>query len=361
MRMFFKKKNKKLPSKVKYQSSQFRTKLTRARSYERRSGGWASFSRTIKTWRWSARTWLFAASGVGVFCLAVYIVFYPNWFFIQKVQIVGGRTVLGQELQGQVERYLTQRTYFISHRNLLFLPKHDLQNYLLAVNPAVWRIEEIKKQWPHSLLVRIVPRDPAFIVTTNDGTWLISNDGLVVPTVADPPTMLPIVAYGLKRPELGQTYFSRNLLATLTAIKKDFSALTGLPSPSAVVLKPVLLDVRAGSSFNAPLSATQSAGAAFTPPVSLPQISNVMPEEVQVVVPKSNPISTFSVLLQVADNFDEVFRQLQVLLAKQSADRLQNLAYVDMRFSGKAFICLQNTPCAKSVELVPNPAPTVSK
>lgn len=340
------KNKKKLPSKVKYQSTQFRTKLARARTYQRNSGGLSKYVRYFRSKQWSFRLWLFALAGLGLFIFLVYLVFYPNWLYIREVKIVGARTALEQELRGQVERYLDQRTFLVPHKNLLFLRSHDLQSYLLAVNPGVWRVDEIKKHWPHALTVQIVPRDPAFTVTTQEGTWLVSNDGLTLPSTTQQTNTLAISANGLKAPELGKVYLSGNLLATLTAVKKSFAALTGLPSPTQVVLKPVVLDARLSPTTNSMPVAT---GSVAPPPADLGMstASDLMPEEVQVVVPASGLVSAFNVLLQTTSDFDEVFRQLQVLLSKQGSDRLQHLAYIDMRFAGKAFICLQNTPCAR--------------
>lgn len=346
---------KKLPSKVKYQSTQFRTKLARARTYQRNSGGLSKYVRYFRSKHWSFRAWLLVFSAVGLFIFLVYLVFYPNWLYIREVKIVGARTALEQELHGQIDRYLDQRTFFVPHKNLLFLSPHDLQSYLLAVNPGVWRVDEVKKQWPHALTVQIVPRDPAFTVITQEGTWLVSNDGLTLPSTTQQTNTLVITAKGLKAPELGKVYLSGNLLSTLTAVKKSFAALTGLPSPTQVVLKPVVLDARLSPT---PGTVPAATGSVLAPVADLgiSTTTDLMPEEVEVVVPASGSVSGFSVLLQTASTFDDVFRQLQVLLSKQAPDRLQHLAYIDMRFSGKAFICLQNTPCAKP-EGVPAPQP----
>lgn len=355
------KNKKKLSSKVKYQSSRFKNKLARARTYQRHPGGWSKFVRQLRSLRWSFRGWLLVVFACVFVCSALYVVFYPNWFFVRGVAVVGARVALEQELQGQISRYLTQRRFFIPHKNLLFLSTEDLRAYVLAVNPDVWRIEEVRKRWPHSLIVRVVPRDPAFTVTTGEGVWLVSNDGLTLPGTSEPVNTLPITAVGLKNPELGKSYFSGNLLTTLMAVKKDFAALTGLPNPTQAVLKPVILDTYVQGALgasNTTSPATQSVGA-IESQSSKPVVSDLMPEEVLVQVPGSGQVSAFGVLLQVAGNFDEVFRQLQVLISKQSPDRLQHLSYIDMRFPGKAFICLQNTPCAQAVGTTPSmPTPT---
>lgn len=342
---------KRLPSKVKYQSSQFRTKLARARTYQRNPAGWSKYARLFRSRQWSVRVGVCVLMGVALFIFAMYLIFYPNWLHIRTVRIVGVRTALEQELRGQVERYLEQRTYFVPHKNILFLNESDLRSYILTVNPGVWRVEEIKKQWPHSLTVHVVPRDPTFRVTTQEAEWLISNDGLTLPATQQHANTLLVAANGLPAPELGKPYLNGNLLATLTAVKKSFAALTGLPQPTQVVLRPVVLDAPAPVVNGAPV-ATDSTTPAIA--LSTPIVSNLMPEEVEVVVPPSESAAGFRVLLQTARTFDEVFRQLQVLISKQEPERLQRLAYIDMRFAGKAFICLQNTPCAKSVEITPS-------
>lgn len=358
--MLFKKNKKKLPSKVKYQSTQFKTKLARARTYQRNSGSWSKFIRQIQSWRWSFRTWLFATVAVIVFFFGLYISFYPNWFFVSDIKVVGARIGLEQELRGQIDRYLAQRSFVLPHRNLLFLSRADLQSYILAVNPGVWRVDEVKKEWPHTVVVRVAPRDPAFTVTTHEGTWLVSNDGLTLPSTMQAANTLLVAAQGLKKPELGQNYFTGNLLATLAAVKKDFVSLTGLPAPTQVVLKPVVLDTRVLNVPNSLPVATSALNTGSLVDPLAPVVSNLMPEEVLVSVPTGSQTSAFSILLQTAESFDDVFRQIQILISKQSPDRLQHLSYIDMRFTGKAFICLQNTPCAKPLEVVAPQAPAAT-
>lgn len=349
---------KKLPSKVKYQSSHFKTKLARARTYQRNPGGWSKFLRLIRSLRWSFRIWMCVLGLVVVFVFGLYLTFYPNWFFVKNIKVVGARIGLEQELHGQVDRYLDQRRFLIPHRNLLFLSRADVQSYILAVNPGVWRVDEVTKEFPHTLLVRVAPRDPAFSVVTHEGTWLISNDGLTLPSTMQAVNTLLVSAQGLKSPELGKSYFTGNLLATLAAIKKDFAALTGLPAPSAVVLKPVVFDTHMLNTPNVVPPATVAVSGTGQAELSTPVVSDLMPEEVSVLVPAGGQVSAFTVLLQTGNNFDDVFHQIQVLISKQSSDRLQHLSYIDMRFAGKAFICLQNTPCAKPLESVAPQAPT---
>lgn len=293
-----------------------------------------------------------------MFVFGLYISFYPNWFFVRDIKVIGARIGLEQELRGQVDRYLAQRTFVLPHRNLIFLSQTDLQSYILAVNPGVWRVDEVKKEWPHALVVRVAPRDPVFTVITHEGTWLVSNDGLTLPSTMQSVNTLLVSAQGLKSPELGKNYFTGNLLATLAAIKKDFAALTGLPAPSAVVLKPVVIDTHMLNSPNVVPPATAAYSGAGQSELSTPVVSDLMPEEVSVLVPAGGQVSAFTVLLQTGNNFDDVFHQIQVLISKQSSDRLQHLSYIDMRFAGKAFICLQNTPCAKPLEVVAPQAPT---
>jgi hypothetical protein len=297
--------------------------------------------------------------GVALFIFAMYLIFYPNWLHIRTVRIVGVRTALEQELRGQVERYLEQRTYFVPHKNILFLNESDLRSYILTVNPGVWRVDEVKKEWPHGLAVRVVPRDPTFTVVTQDGAWLISNDGLTLPEAQQNTNTLLVSAHGLKSPELGKVYLSGNLLAMLAAVKKNFAALTGLPQPIQVVLRPVVLDAQVAPVTHMVPVATDSITS--TPIASsTPVVSELMPEEAEVVVPASESAVAFRVLLHAASTFDEVFRQLQVLIAKQGPERLQRLAYIDMRFAGKAFICLENTPCARSESIAESQLPGVN-
>ena len=54
-------------------------------------------------------------------------------------------------------------------------------------------------------------------------------------------------------------------------------------------------------------------------------------------------------LLQLKQNPDDLKSQLDLVLSKQSRDRLQKIVYLDMRYAGRGYLCLESTPCAEKL------------
>lgn len=354
--MFKKQNQRKLDPRVKYQQRQFKGKLAKARGYQRPATG--SLAATLRKFNWKLALGVVIALGI-----AWYISFIPNFLFIRTVAVQGARGEVVAEVRVQVERYLENKYFVFPKKNLLFTSRRDLTSYLATANAHIWKVEKISKKWPHGLEITITPREPAFLWMRNGEQVLVANDGSVLPPneLKDTTSLLPLSGQFPVNTAVGSTVFEGKLLSSLTMLRDDFPKLTGLQKILSVELVPVLAESFAINptaqqiSNTAALSgAGKDAAATTTVPVQpLPRTSTVLdvpPRELKlrVAADASKAMPEFSILVDVDDATSDTLTRLKELLAGQSADRLSHLAYVDMRFDSRVYICLTTAPCAQS-------------
>ncbi len=346
--MFKKQKPRQLDPRVKYQQRQFKGKLARARDYQRPATG--SLAALLRKFNW--RLFFGVAA---IFAVAWYISFVPNFLFVRTIVVEGGRESVNAEVRGQVLRYIEGKYLVFPKKNLLFTSKRDLTSYVTTANAHVWKVDIIQKKWPHTLHIRIVPRESAFAWTSGEQQVFVANDGSVIPAseAGDISRLLPVFGKLPVRTDVGASVFTDNLLASLTILRNDFSHITALPTITRVDLVPVLAEsfpiTQPSSSGGAGQDVAATTTATPPPPTNIPTVLDVPPRELKVRVAAGNARSMpeFSVLLDIDDTNIATLTRLKQLLDGQSADRLKQLAYVDMRFDSRVYICLITAPCAK--------------
>lgn len=349
--MFKKHKPRQLDPRVKYQQREFKGKLAKARGYQRPAGG--SVAALLRKLNWKL-----LLGTVFLLGLAWYISFVPNFLFVRSVVVSGGSDVVSAEVRAQVLHYIEGKNFVFPKENLLFVSKRDVTSYLTTANVHVWKVTEVQKKWPHDLVVTIVPREPAFVWNANGQQIILANDGSVLPLgeVKDISALLPISGQLSASTAVGSPVLTDKLLSSLTVLKNDFSTTTGLPKLSGVELVPVLAEsfgvvppaAQVGQTAPAPVGQDLAATSATEPPKA-PRVLDVPPRELRarVTADTARGMGEFALLLDVDDTNASTLNRLKELLAGQSVDRLAHLAYVDMRFDSRVYICLTTAPCAK--------------
>jgi hypothetical protein len=231
----------------------------------------------------------------------------------------------------------------------MFLSTHDVAEYITSVNRHVMRVVSINKKLLRTLTIEIAERVPAFSFTDGGNHFVVSNDGTVLPQNESSQTsgsLLSVVGtVPGTLPTVGADYVSGALLTTLVKIRDGFSARTALPAPLSVELVPVVAAISSADSLQETGAMATPASSALAPAVPLLPVA---PQEVKVFVPAdpARYISSFYVLMNVDEHTDKTLDMLKLLILAQPQPRLSQLVYVDMRFPGKAFICLKGASCA---------------
>lgn len=347
--MFKQKQSKKLDPRVKYQRPQFKQQLARARSH-RRPSGMGFFGRLLLALR--GVRWRAVLIGLAIAAAAFYVCFVSNPLFTRTVVVNGVSDAVRSEIEQQAQQYLSGRYLALPRRNLLFLSRKDLADYIAVVNPHVWQVTRVEKQWPSTIVLSVLAREPVFAWSHESEHAVIGNDGTVLPEgEAQGRVLLTVTGLLPGRAVVGEKYVSGSVLSTLMVLKNSFASVTNMPELSRVEFVPLIAKEQAPLASPSPVAPT---GIGVVPtPTQLPPVPtplNVAPQELRAHVPAHPPRGTpsFVVLFSVSADTVDALQKLKILLAEQPASRLARLAYVDMRLPSRAFICLQNTPCATS-------------
>lgn len=351
--MIFRKKTKKRTSSRFIQAS-FQGRVKQASGYRRNSQG---FLRDLQVLRaLAAHVRVLPLLGIFVVTACIILaVYYPPLLHIRRIVVQGLPPTWASEVQQQAERYVADsRLFLFPGRHLALVDKRGLAEYLTTVNAHVERIDAVVRRWPHTLEVRAVPRFPAYAWSADrDGvTTLISNDGKILPE-SERGEATPLRVYGssLSTLSVGGQAFGGDLLKALEVVRVQFTARTGLGSIAAVRLVPLV----------AVTPAPLIGGAVM--PTTVPLVHPAVTHELWLEVPADSRLQTsdFVVLLDMATAIPEALDRLRVLLEKQSIERRKELAYVDVRFSSRAYLCVRSAACANAGLQLARPVPVAEE
>lgn len=334
--MLFKRK-KQIDRKTRFQQVAFKRELDKARGFKREARHESKYA--WFTWK---RFWV-GVGFISIIGVAFYSLCLPNFLFIKAVAVSGqGADAAGVEVS--VNRFLDEKVFYaFPRRNMLFLNTEHLQRYLIENNPAVYQISNVKKKvFSRTLELTVSPRTNRYILETSLGQlYIASNDGKVVGIKPPESPETDLVKIRVDRePQIGEKYFSDEQLSAFSAIHERFFPLLKLGFK--------LID--ASGSTRPDLV---NRGITLSPQEFIVETQPV-PERKQV---------SFMVFFDSRSDIALALDNLRLLLNNTASERLQQLAYVDMRFRGKSFICLLNAPCEKeppapeSSESVPGQPP----
>lgn len=318
--MFFRK-NKKIDSRVRFQNSRFKNRLQQARGYKRNvkilpQTDWGIFLSKIGLGSWLARSLTLL-----VLLFLVYLVYIPNFLFIKHLNITGLSEAAKPDVITSINSFLRKQLPS-PQKNLVLLSKAGLEEYLLKNNRDILKVNKISKKFPDTLNLDLSPRLDEFILETSTYTYIISNDGLVT-----------------GQPD---TRSSSTLPGTGGLIKLSSAANLGFGQQALTQEKVNFLSELAHSLPKIAKS-----------PISYFQITDLQTPDLTVYAENG-----FRVLFDFNSDVNETLSQLKVLFTQFSDAGFKKLAYVDMRFAGKGYICNKDAPCVNDINLQNNRATT---
>lgn len=360
--MFGRKKPKKLDPRIRYQHTDFTRKLDRARHYKRavkqsrESGGFDSYNFLPAL---GLKTVLAQALAIVIAAGLVYLIFVPNFLSAKTINIQGASGDDAVYVRADVQNYIGGAPFYNPRQNLLFLSKSGLSHSLLG-DSRIYKVTAIKKSFFHrSISVAVELKTQRFVVNRNNILYSVYNDGTVQDVItADPAQWLGLNPGTIKLKDdapdplsPGTKYLSDQFLGQLDRLIGRFTPVTGqdidyfaVPTVigAAPPPQPLADSTATGSSL-----ITQPPQPATTIISSLP----LQPDEVDVLVRKKIPnykgsAPDFKAMFDTSTDFETVLAKLQLLLSQMTPDRYNRLAYADMRFENRAFICLVGTACA---------------
>lgn len=383
--MFFKKKKPKLDAKVRFQHKQFTGKLKSASSY-RRSVVAVPETRFQKQ---LARVGLgskWSQAGLVLVLLAIaYIVYFPNVLTLENIQITGLSETQARDLEIEIRSQVADSNFFLAQRNLFFFSPDMVISAADKVK-SVYKIAEVKKNYQtKTLQVVAESKYEKYLVATPEQVLDVYNDGTFKSEAGvkridwlalDTPNMLK-VQFGLPiNAQPGAVIFEPSLRNYIDVLSERLKVLANLKiafysfkedAELPIIVEPTQEESGSEDSESTDNGQNQGENQSSTVDAqtqeqnteSVEGESQTQPEPVELKLPfnssevhvsfykGSDRRRTFRVIFDTTRDSAKSVEDLSLLLSQTAPERFEQLAYIDMRIEGKAFLCLLNAPCRK--------------
>lgn len=376
--LFFKKKQKKLDPKVRFQNRQFNQKLQQARTFKRAPKPIieSKLERFLHQIGLGSR--LLQALLVLLVIGIVYVIYIPNFLTLQKIIIEGTSDSDRSLIEASVRNALGSAPLYDPQRNLLFTSKSRIADAVLAVN-GVDTLQSISKEYANGTLrIKVLSKYEKYLVRTSDHVFDVYNDGTFKGEAGmardewddvENAYMLKVNIDAQVEAQQAMAFFTKSTVTYLTELQENANGIIGssvlyvnisnreinlkdeVTSEESEVVneqntvsdepEPIEIDGLDSASQKDLLRADQDANAVIDK-ISVP----ISPGQLEIIFQKGeNPNKTFRVIVNTKESAHDAVQRLNLLLSQTSADRYANLSYIDLRVKSRAYICLLNTVC----------------
>lgn len=344
--MFFKSKQKKIDSKIRFQQKGFTEKVRAAKSYKRTFQAVPETNQEKWLVGMGLDSWWSRGLVVIGILLLIYLVYIPNLLYTKIIHVAGVNDQQKNKVIEVTNNFFNDSTAFWPQQNILLLNKQKLEKYLIKNNQEILKVNKIKKGI-NSLSIEVEIKQPKFVLQTPKDSFILYNDGSVFQVMSDQqfssPDLTIIKTNKLEQLEVKQNFLSEQIINAISLLQKGYS--DEIKTPISYFEIPTLEKVK-------PLALTSEAEQA--------EVQNefvVVPDELNVYSPidlKVKDSRNFKAIFNTTSDINKSLTQLNALLVQMPQVQRNKLFYIDMRFSDRSFVCLVGTPCYSS-PLMPDP------
>src|SRR5918992_346011 len=138
------------------------------------------------------RRWIIAAASVAGVAVCIWAAFFSPLLSVRHVKVVGAEHTTPSEV--------ADAAGLSTEDNLLLVSTSEIATRSETL-PWV-RDAEVSRKLPGTVVVRVVERKPAMILTVTSGRWLIDRDGMVLDSLVGGGGDLPVLS-GFDPGEIG--------------------------------------------------------------------------------------------------------------------------------------------------------------
>jgi cell division septal protein FtsQ len=233
-----------------------------------------------------------------------YLFIFSEYLLITEVEVSGTSRIPKEQVSVYVLNMGAKRTALVPQNNYFLLSKNRLENNIKNSIPLIKEVAGFDRGWPNRLELKIVERDPGFVLFSNNSSFLIDDQGLVAKKDPDPAGLPVVIDQVMENFDLGEQLQSPKKIVFILSMFKQWD-----------------------SKISAPLKEAKIPGKAS--------------EEIQFVSQEG-----WSVFFDTQQPVASQLNALSLILNHQiqPKERL-SLAYIDLRLSKTAYYCFKNTPC----------------
>jgi len=247
-------------------------------------------------------------------------VYVPNIFFVKNINVVGVEAEAKANLLNSVSSFLKQKLPW-PQQNLILLSKENLKNHILKNNSQIMEVVSIKRDFPNSLEVGVLPRVDQLVLQTKNATYVVSNDGQVTKQLdvyasSSAPNLALLKVDEEKNLAQGQQVMSMEKVNFISIANRSFAKIVN------------------------------SKSAYF-------EATNLQTPEITVYF--ENNVKLF---LDLNSDVHDALSRLKLLASNLSDADFSRLFYIDLRYKNKGYLCYKGTPCVADINLLNNASST---
>jgi cell division septal protein FtsQ len=300
---------KKIDRTKRFYTPDYKRKVNDARRYKReRPKVVENPEHSAAIWRWLI--------GIAILILVagiVYLIYFATFLRVNNLYLSGANSELAPQIQNQFNQFTKSYRDLLPQKNILLFSSSAFAAELRKdglVEPVI----SIRKQFWHGIKVSVMQRVPMFVMSAGQSRLLLSNDGFVT-TVLQPNDTAP---------------------GGLTAITDDSSDdANNLPAPATPGLSQEQIKFIVFMQGNLP-TATQIQATSY-------EISSRASEYLDV-----HTSGGFKLMFDTGMNPKTAIERLQTVLQQPAQQNRATVAYIDLRFDPKVYVCAIGQPCAVS-------------
>ncbi len=359
--MIFKKKQKKLDPKVRFQHKQFTGKLVTARNYKRSASAIPETGfEKILTRIGIGSTWSQIGLGILVAVL-LYLIYLPNFLTVKTITISGLSDTQARDLELAIRNEVANTHFFYPEKNLVFL-RNKIVYDAAATLPDISTIASIHKSYSkQELVIEAESKYEKFLVKSDDHVYDIFNDGLYKGEAGVSleawegvvnPHMIKIHIPGTVSAGNKTQFLNRDLVKYIDTLNQKLNLLPNfsvayyefkqaeerLKQPQEAVVENIFTEATAETETSSQITEEVKPESIVLP---------INSAEVHAVVYKNNSQNKYRVIFDATKNVQKSVDNLKLLLSQTAPERYSQLSYIDLRLEERAYICLQGAVCNK--------------
>lgn len=263
---------------------------------------------------------LFAILAITLF---VSVIYWPRLFFIKKITVTGTNTAKGDLIVKNLWDELQSSNKLWPQQNIIVFDPQKFIPKIKSSFPDILEIKSVSKKFPNELVIDVADKVVLYEIVTPTGNFFVYNDGTLISINENMALTTKIVLLSDLKYKSGEKVFDDNFLNLLKQINESFEKITGEKIASIDILPD---ELKENNRF------IQSA-------------------EITIKTEKNTKLgqqsSGFSIIIDVKKDANLSLSAIKILLDNQPVERYSQINYLDVRSENKAFVCLNNTACAK--------------
>lgn len=245
-----------------------------------------------------------AVLAVGIF---IYLAYFAKFLVIIKPSVYGTDPVGAEQINSVFQDYKKKFIFGLPQKNIFFFDQNRFKSYLLARDLQVSSVTSINKKFWHDLSITVVPRVPAYLFKNKETYFVLNSDGSIS-AIAD--------------------QYARSKYITITDTADE-----------QIALGEIIFDSRKSQFLS---YMCENLPKKLSIAIQAYEISGKSSNDL-VVLFKEGARLYFDNTADPKKSLERLF----ILWVSLSAEQQKKLAYIDLRFEPKAYVCYKTDKCAQ--------------